>query len=600
MDKSIGDEKTIVSRGLRGELAAGTKLGRYRIIKLLGRGGMGQVYLVQHELQKSLHALKILPPEFSSRPGFVERFQTELQTMARLQHENIVHVTHSDEENGLYYLVMDFIAADDSQEPYDLEEALAEHGRLDQEVVRTLILLICEGLAHAHSHGVVHRDIKPANVLLTSKDVLSMGHPDESFLLTGKCQAKITDFGLAKVVGETHLHTLVAQSIQQSMSIGDADTFVEKKREERSSTGSVLGTYGYMSPEQEEGKPATERSDIYALGVMMYRMITGQRLRGRAKAASSIVTGLDKSWDGIIDRCLEIDPENRFQSVEELKSALAGGRRVFQPQKNTKRVLGGLLLVGSLVAAAGFGMRWKAERDIVLAEAERITQEQEAARVQALVEKQNLARVEALEARRAVENERMAAESVKVEKLAKENGDIAVVATMAQDEKIEPAQTNDQDMKTDLFKLDDRHYYTKKSLSMIPENNSAHFSRVRQRFKKTGGRSVYDEQLKKTWVLYDTQELLNYEEATRRAQQWGGRLPTEEEIVSLLTLKRRENDWARLNGDIVPVHRTTHFWMFSDVGGLFKTSLWRQADFSDGTIVKGSSDDRAGVLVLRD
>ncbi len=204
---------------------------------------MGQVYLARHELQKTLHALKILPSEFSGRAGFVERFRTELQTMARLQHTNIVHVQYSDVEAGLYYLVMDFIAADNTEEPYDLEEALAVEKRLEPEIVRRMMLRLCDGLSFAHGLGVIHRDLKPANVLLTSKDLSS-------------ADVKVCDFGLARVVGEEQVRTLVAKSMQQSMSMGDQDTFTEKKRSERSSTGSVLGTYGYMSPEQEEGKPA--------------------------------------------------------------------------------------------------------------------------------------------------------------------------------------------------------------------------------------------------------------------------------------------------------------------------------------------------------
>ena len=338
--KTIGDDAT--QAGAAGvaeqpELAPGMRLGRYEILRLLGRGGMGQVYLARHELQKSLHALKILPTEFSGLPGFVERFRRELQTMARLQHQNIVHVTHSDEEGGHYYLVMDFIGADGTEEPYDLEEALAEETRFAPETVKRLMLQICDGLAFAHGQRVIHRDLKPANVLLTSKS------------LPG-ATAKICDFGLARVIGEEQVQSRVAKSLKRSLSMGDQDTIIEKRRSERSSTGAVLGTYGYTSPEQEEGKVADARSDIYALGVIMYRMITGQRLRGRAKAPSALVPGLDKSWDAIIDKCLENNPAARWQSVDRLRRALAADRKPKAACRSWKKWLGVLVGLSALAA----------------------------------------------------------------------------------------------------------------------------------------------------------------------------------------------------------------------------------------------------------
>ena len=320
MDDSMSDKKTMPGSkapevGDRNwtELAPGTRLGRYGIVRLLGRGGMGQVYLARHELQKTLHALKILPSEFSGRPVFVERFRNELQTMARLQHPNVVHVQYSDVEGGRYYLVMDFVAVDGTEEPYDLEAALAMEGRLAPEIVRRLMLQLCDGLVHAHGHGVIHRDLKPANVLLTSKDLSAAA-------------VRICDFGLAKMAGEEEVRTLVSQRVKRAL--GDKSTFVEKRREQRSGTGSVLGTYGYMSPEQEEGRLADARSDLYALGVLLYRMLTGQRLRGLAKSASQLVAGLDPAWDAIIGKCLELDPAARWQTVGELRRVLEalGGR----------------------------------------------------------------------------------------------------------------------------------------------------------------------------------------------------------------------------------------------------------------------------------
>ncbi len=324
----------------RAELAAGTRLGRYRVVRLLGRGGMGQVYLARHELQKSEYALKILPAEFAARPGFVDRFRTELQTMARLHHPRLVQIHYSDVEDGRYYLAMDYVSADSTGEPYDLDEALAVEGRLAPETARRLALELCEGLAYAHGQGVVHRDLKPANVLLTSRELDS-------------AHVKICDFGLAHVAGEEALRTLVARSVERSLSLGDQDTYVEKRRSERSSTGALLGTYGYMSPEQEEGRPVDARSDLYSLGVMLYRMLTGTRLRGRAKAASQVVPGLDPAWDAIIDRCLEAEPAARFASAAELAAALTAlGARPF-PRLRTTGYVAALAAALAVLAAVG-------------------------------------------------------------------------------------------------------------------------------------------------------------------------------------------------------------------------------------------------------
>lgn len=114
MENSMGDMDTLSLTGGAGraEMAHRTQLGRYEILRLLGRGGMGQVYLARHELQRTLHAVKILPAAFTGKPGFVDRFRTELRIMASMQHPNVVHVTHSDVEEGRHYLVMDFVAAD--------------------------------------------------------------------------------------------------------------------------------------------------------------------------------------------------------------------------------------------------------------------------------------------------------------------------------------------------------------------------------------------------------------------------------------------------------------------------------------------------------
>ena len=323
MDNSIGNMKTMVSGPDKHggyTLSSGDKLGQYKIISPLGRGGMGEVYLAEHAILTTRHAVKLLPAERSDSAGFIDRFHDEARVMARLDHPGIVKVQYADEQSGRHYLVMEFVGVDATEEPFDLEEALAKapDNRLAPDVAARLGMQIADAVGSAHTAGVVHRDLKPANVLLTSRDL-------------AKASARVTDFGLARLLGEDWVRSVIDVSIRQSIllrqgsggqvSIGGAPTMM-KAREDRSSTGSILGTYEYMSPEQRDGAEVDERSDIYALGVMLYRMVTGKKLMGRAKAASKIVPGLQKAWDDLIDACLEESPADRPEDMRQVSEML--------------------------------------------------------------------------------------------------------------------------------------------------------------------------------------------------------------------------------------------------------------------------------------
>lgn len=309
---SIGDQRTMTpgAGAAPYALATGDSIGPYTVLSLLGRGGMGEVYLVSHKILTTRHALKLLPKERSSDPGFLRRFHAEARVMANLDHPGIVRVTGADEAEGRHYLVMDFVAADGGNTPLDVEEAMSTTpaGHLPPRVVARLVAQVCEAVYAAHASGVIHRDLKPANVLLTSRDL-------------EVAEARVADFGLARLLGNDWLQSRVNTSLRQSLSIGEAQT-IARPRDERSSTGALLGTYEYMSPEQREGLDVDERSDIFAVGVMLYRMITGKRLIGRAKAASTVIDSLADGWDDLIDRCLEETPVARPHDMAELARAL--------------------------------------------------------------------------------------------------------------------------------------------------------------------------------------------------------------------------------------------------------------------------------------
>jgi serine/threonine protein kinase len=264
------------------------KLGEYDIIKELGRGGMGVVYLAEHQRLKKEYAIKILPKKFARESELVQRFHTEARVMAELNHPNIVKVVNMSCEGTTYYLVMDYVLSETGS-PKNLHDFVRDRGgKLPEEEAERIALEILSALEYAHSYsskaapsGIIHRDVKPANVLLDEKGTV-----------------KVTDFGLAKILGGGY----------------PAAT----KRVTLTAEGVVMGTYDFMSPEQKEGKPADARSDLYAVGVIIYSMLTGKKPEGRFLLPSGIKPKLSKKWDIVVDKCLQNMPENRFQSAHEV------------------------------------------------------------------------------------------------------------------------------------------------------------------------------------------------------------------------------------------------------------------------------------------
>ena len=312
MEQDPLDHERTVGRQERADghayaLKAGEVLGQYRVVRKLGAGGMGEVYLAENIQMHKCYALKVLPPALSRDPQFIGRFKVEARVMADLDHPRIVRVHHMGEERGLYYLAMDYVAGADG-EPCTLQDLLqASGGRLEEAAVKEVVLQICAALEYAHGfrRGVVHRDLKPSNILLDEYGAVKVG-----------------DYGLAKVLGEAYLKSVVERSVAldvgEQVSIGDAAT--ARPRYENTSTRSILGTYGFMSPEQKAGKPVAGQSDIYALGMLLYLMLTGEKAEGRFKLPSAF--GCSRRWDAIIESCLQSNPEDRPASVSVLRQRI--------------------------------------------------------------------------------------------------------------------------------------------------------------------------------------------------------------------------------------------------------------------------------------
>jgi predicted Ser/Thr protein kinase len=268
-------------RFLPGRLIAG----RYRIIALLGKGGMGEVYRADDLTLGQAVALKFLPDEAARDEGLLERFRNEVRIARRVSHPNVCRVYDVGDVDGQTFFTMEYVDGE------DLASLLRRIGRLPPDKALDIARQLCAGLAAAHTKGVLHRDLKPANIMLD-----------------GRGQVVITDFGLAGVADEI------------------------RGNEIRS------GTPAYMAPEQLAGKEVSPRSDIYALGLVLYEVFTGKRafaekLTGAAHGhgdrtpsrPSSVVKDLDPIVEKVILRCLETEPGARPATALAVAAAMPGG-----------------------------------------------------------------------------------------------------------------------------------------------------------------------------------------------------------------------------------------------------------------------------------
>ena len=293
----------------------GDIVGQYCVEKVLGQGGMGVVYLVKHIALKKNFALKALPAKLAEEASFVRRFKKEAQTLGTMKHGHIVNVTDFGENQGRLYLVLEYVDGG-SLDDWFTAHAKPGSGAPGAEVGRILEQILL-GLAHAHEAGFIHRDLKPANILMEK---------------TG--EAKISDFGLARAVAEE----------QYRREGGTASPF---QGDSVTTTGSIVGTIDFMSPEARNMRESDARSDIYAIGVITYYLLTGRRPHGMAELPSRLVAGLDPRWDKFVGICLAEDPANRYANAG---AALEGLKQLLQPAKSKSWKLPVSLLVAAGVA----------------------------------------------------------------------------------------------------------------------------------------------------------------------------------------------------------------------------------------------------------
>ena len=282
-------------------ITAGTHLGRYEIRSKIGAGGMGEVYLAQDTKLDRKVALKILPADLAANQDRMRRFTQEAKAAAALNHPNIAHIYEIGESDATNFIAMEFV------DGVTLREKLHDD-KSELKVLLKHLLQAAEGLAKAHGSGIVHRDLKPDNIMVTRD-----GH------------AKILDFGLAK---------LIETMPESAGETGEAPTAMMPVQ--HSTPGIVMGTLGYMSPEQAQAKPVDQRSDIFSFGCMLYEAATGRKpfvgdsmvdtlhriIYDPAPSITDLNPAAPTELQRVIRKCLTKEPAKRYQTIRDTANDL--------------------------------------------------------------------------------------------------------------------------------------------------------------------------------------------------------------------------------------------------------------------------------------
>ncbi len=305
----------------------GRTLGAYRVLEALGSGGMGQVYLAEDPRLGRRIALKVLPPETASQGEKLARFEREARAVAQLSHPGIVMLHSIEEADGLRFLTMEHVEGE------TLSKAIPPRGFVTERLL-ALAIGLTDAVAAAHRQGILHRDLKPENVMLTPEGRL-----------------KVLDFGLAKLRDDGYMGD---RTLRETQSV--------------TQDGRIVGTVAYMSPEQAQGLPVDNRSDIFTLGILLYEMATGERpfrggtnlsvlssiLKDTPRPVSELRDDVPRPLARMIERALEKRPEDRYQSATDLRRDLEDLKRDVDTGDLVLRTTAGR----RRLVAEGGGRRW--------------------------------------------------------------------------------------------------------------------------------------------------------------------------------------------------------------------------------------------------
>src|SRR5499426_3571701 len=254
IDSPIFAEPTGLTADDLNQSLVGRRIGPYQVISLLGRGGMGEVFLAEDTRLERKVALKILPGAFTQSPDRLRRFEREAKAASALNHPNILTIHEIGESDGAHYIVSEFVEGETLR-------AMIERGRLDVDQAITIAEQLASALGVAHEAGIIHRDIKPENVMVRPDGLVKV----LDFGLAKLTEMRIADCGLR--IEEAEMLARTSQDIPQSAIRNPHST----------EPGLVMGTAHYMSPEQARGQKVDHRADIFSLGVMLYEMLAGRR-----------------------------------------------------------------------------------------------------------------------------------------------------------------------------------------------------------------------------------------------------------------------------------------------------------------------------------